>query len=141
MRHFLAAGQCRHGEIAQVVAVAHAHVHQEIVGAGHVIQAQHFRQRHQVRVDGFHLWPRMPRQPHRHHGLQADADGGRGDLGVVTQQPPGLAQASHPLERGRGRHAHAFGQVLVRDPCILPQEAQDGEVRSVKVHAGPPFQK
>ena len=59
MRHFLALGQRVQGEVAQVVAIAHADVDQESVGAGHVIAGQYLGQHQQVLVEAVDQCARM----------------------------------------------------------------------------------
>lgn len=126
-------------EFAQVPAVAHTDMDEEVVGAGHVIEREHFGQVAQMRVETLDQPARMLLQPHGDERLQADAHRLRRDLGVEAEQGLGLAQAADPFQRRGGRNAHPFGEILVRQPSVLPQQAEQIEVDSVERHVGRPL--
>ena len=60
---------------------------------------------------------------------------------MAVLQDPGFAQPAHALERGGRGNADPGGQVLVRQPRILSQKPQYGEVCSVQMHIRPPIRK
>ena len=105
---------------------------EKIVGTGHVVAGQHFRQPQQMTVEAVHQGARVARQPDRNHRLQANTDRFRRDLGVVAQQDLRLTHPAHPFQRGGGGDAGFFRQVLVGQACILSQQAQQGVVDSVE---------
>jgi hypothetical protein len=65
-------------------------------------------------------------------GLEPDTQHSRIDFDVGPAQDAGIPHAPDPLVRRRRREPDLGGNLLDREPSIVLQQAQDGDIRSVK---------
>jgi hypothetical protein len=107
-------------------------VYQEIVRPRHVVDADDLVPGQHPRLEVLDGAPPVPGQPDSDHRLDADAERDRIHVGMIANDDAFQAEPPNPLETGRGRNSHAFCQVLVRDPGILPQLPQDRAIDSVQ---------
>ncbi len=61
------------------------------------------------------------------------------DVGVVAADEARLLQRPHTAPAGRGRQAHALGQLGIGQACVGLQVAEDGNVEFVQSLHKTPF--
>ncbi|MNX61848.1 hypothetical protein D3C86_927850 [compost metagenome] len=120
-------------EIAQVLGVGDAEVHQEIILATHVKQADHLGQRQYGIAKRIYDLPAVARQLQGDHGLDMTAQGLIIHLAVSALQHPVLLQLAHPLQAGGGSHPDQGRQILVGHARIAKQMGQDVQVQLIQV--------
>ena len=73
----------------------------------------------------------LQRQLDVHRDLEAAADRGGVDVGVVAADHAGALQRAHAAQARRGREADALGELDVREPPVGLQVAEDCAIEPV----------
>jgi len=121
-----------HGQVAQVVGVADPNVHEEVVLPGHVVDPDRLPEGKGVLPEAPDLLAGVTSQTHEDEGLDGDAEGPGFDLRPEAGEYSAFPEAADSLEAAGGGQADLGGQLLVRQPSILLESRQDGEVDSVQ---------
>ena len=119
-------------ELTQLVRVAAADVHQEVLFTGHVVELQHFGQPGRVALEAIHQLAGVLPEPHRHQRLHPHAQRLRSQVGVDAPDHAALTQPPHPFETAGGGQPDLGGEVLIGDPSILRQKGEDAAIDSVE---------
>ncbi len=133
MHHLLAGGEVIEHEVAQVFGVRDAQMHQEIILAAHVEQADHLGQRQDGIAKRIDDLAAVAGQLQRHHGLDVTAEGLVIHLAVGALEHPILLQLAHPLQTGGRCHPDQRGQILVGHARIAKQMGQDIQIQLIQV--------
>ena len=99
---------------------------------GHVVDRDRLGQRQRVLAERLHLLARVAGEGDEDEGLHRDAERARLDDRPVAGEDALLAQPPHPLEAARRGEPDPGRELLVRQPSIVLQGGQYGEVRSVQ---------
>ena len=122
----------REDQFTQGLRVTDTNVNEEIVGTADVVCHDHRWQRPAMLPETLDDFSRVSRQPHRDQRLQRDAHGGRRDLGVIAAQHTTGLEAADPRQRARLGKPDPRRQLLVGEPSILLQQANQIEVDLVQ---------
>ena len=120
-------------QVAQVLDVAHRHVHLQVVHAADVEDGEHLRQRQQVGVEAAGrcrracLISRTATSASRPMPSAAAATSR-----VMAAQHARAGQGAHALQAAGRRQPDPGGQLLVAEPSIVLQSGHDREVDSVE---------
>lgn len=101
-RDLVSFSERRQGQLAQVLRIAHRHVKQKVVFAGHVEGLMDFGKAQGVGSERFHGDARVPGELHGDQGLQTDAHALRLDVGMEAAKRARGVQPAHPFETGGG---------------------------------------
>ncbi len=133
MHHLFAGGEVIEHEIAQVLGIGDAEVHQKVVLAPHVEQADHLRQRQDGIAEGIDNLAAVAGQLQGDHGLDVTTESLVVHFAVCPLEDIVLLQLAHPLQAGGGGHAHQSSQILVGHARIAKQMGQDIQIQLIQV--------
>jgi hypothetical protein len=122
-------------EVVERVEVAAEHAQVVIGLAGGGVAILHLVVAHHLGHEALDDVARVAHQPDMDDGVKVEPRAARVDLGPVAADHAGFLQRAHPPPAGRGRHAHALGQFLVRQPRVALQQVQDAKVTGFQLHA------
>lgn len=132
MHHLGTGGDRTQNEVAQFVRIPDRHLHEEVIGAGHVkhrnglVQGEHgLPERHHRRVG-------LPCQTHSDQRLKAHPQRPGVDLRVEPSNHASGHQSLHTLVTARFGEPYTRCQLLIGQPCILLQGHQNGAIDSVE---------
>lgn len=96
-------GLCRegaHGDVTEVVGVTDDDMDEKVVVTRHVIEGDNLRKLFCVLAETRNLSGLMTVEPHRDHGLKADAEDSRVDVCVKTTEYPLVLETADSLRAG-----------------------------------------
>ena len=121
-----------HFEIAEVIGVAHDHMHQEVIGAGHVIERYDFGELLGVLAKTSDLGGLMTMQSDRNHRLEPNTNHCRIDVGVKAPERTRLLESPDALRAGRLGDPNPARDFFVGQARILLEKGHDGAICSVE---------
>ncbi len=133
MHHLFAGGEVIEDKVAQVLSIGHAEVHQEIILAAHVEQADHLGQHQNGIAKIVDDLAAVTGQLQGDHGLNVTTEGLIIDLAVRPFEHPVLLQLAYPFQTGGGSNPHQRGQILVGHACIPKQMGQDIQIQLIQI--------
>ena len=113
--------------------VGHPDVHEEVLLAREVEEAEHLRTREQAVAECLVDLERVLMQAHRDQRFEADPRDRGIDLGSVPANDLEPFEPTHPSKAARRGQADAGGELLVRQPSIILQGVDDLVINSVEL--------
>ena len=125
-------GEGTHGDVAQMIRVAHDHMYQEVVVACHVIKGHDFEQLLGVFPEASHLSGFVTVQANGNHRLEAHPDYRWVNIGVEPAENTCMLEPAYPLRASGLGNTHSTCDFLVGQTRIVLEKRHDGAICSVE---------